>query len=220
MALTKPWIRPAWRRSVTGTPAASSLAGVALALVAQRIEAGRGHVGRRQAVQIVRQQRGGARIAGGGLVRKVVPAKPVHLPLRQEEAFAEEPIALVLRREVRHGIDQELEDGPRPALSHAQSGGDRGQVAAGAVAAHGHARGLAAELRRVLRSPAEGRRRILHRGGEAMLGRQPVVDREHVHAGVSREEAAGAVVGVEVADHPAAAVVVDEERAPRAGSVG
>jgi hypothetical protein len=43
-----------------------------------------------------------------------------------------------------------------------------------------------------------------------MLRGEPVVDREHPAAAVLGEEAAEAVVGLEVADHPAAAVVVDE----------
>ena len=45
-----------------------------------------------------------------------------------------------------------------------------------------------------------------------MLGRQAVVDREHQRTGLAGEKAAGLIVGVEVADHVPAAVVVDDQR--------
>jgi len=45
-----------------------------------------------------------------------------------------------------------------------------------------------------------------------MLRREAVVDRENANLGVGGKEAAGVVVGLEVADHPAAAVEVDEQR--------
>ena len=66
--------------------------------------------------------------------------------------------------------------------------------------------------RRRARRPSAKRPGVVDRGGEGVLGREPVVDREDRDAGVVGEQAAGAVVGVEVAEHPAAAVEVDEQR--------
>jgi hypothetical protein len=45
-----------------------------------------------------------------------------------------------------------------------------------------------------------------------VLGGQPVVDRQHPDPGRRGEQSADAVVGIEVTDHPTAAVVVDEQR--------
>ena len=45
-----------------------------------------------------------------------------------------------------------------------------------------------------------------------MLGREPIVDREDMHVGVAADAAAQAVVAVEVAEHEAAAVIIDEQR--------
>ena len=58
---------------------------------------------------------------------------------------------------------------------------------------------------------------ILDRGGKPMLGRQPVVDRQYVCAGVAAENSARAVVRVEVAVEEPAAVVEDEQRVGAAG---
>ena len=51
---------------------------------------------------------------------------------------------------------------------------------------------------------------VLDRGREGVLRREPVVDREHQRRDLAGEEPARLVVGVEVADHVAAAVVVDD----------
>ncbi len=47
-------------------------------------------------------------------------------------------------------------------------------------------------------------------GGEGMFGGEPVVDRHHDRLGADRVRAGHVVVGVEVADRPAATVVVDD----------
>ncbi|MNS44818.1 hypothetical protein D3C72_772690 [compost metagenome] len=52
-----------------------------------------------------------------------------------------------------------------------------------------------------------------------MLGRQAVVDREHVRAGLAAEQPAGGVVGVQVAEHEAAAVEKDHQRVRAAWGV-
>ena len=53
---------------------------------------------------------------------------------------------------------------------------------------------------------------LLHRAGELGLGRQTVVDGHHRHAGMACQDAAHAVVRVEVAQHEPAAVHVHDGR--------
>ena len=59
---------------------------------------------------------------------------------------------------------------------------------------------------------AEGGERVVDRGREPVLGREAVVDGQHARARRRGEQAGGRVVGVEVADHPAAAVEEDQQR--------
>ena len=58
--------------------------------------------------------------------------------------------------------------------------------------------------------PLCGREAIVGCGGEGRLGRQPVVHRHHHAAGRVRKRSASAVVRVEVAQHEAASVKVDQ----------
>ena len=53
---------------------------------------------------------------------------------------------------------------------------------------------------------------VLDRGRERVLGRQAVVDADDHGADARAEQPAHALVGVEVADHEAAAVEVDDRR--------
>jgi hypothetical protein len=59
--------------------------------------------------------------------------------------------------------------------------------------------------------PAEGRIGILDGGRELMLRGQPVVYGYNEDVRAVRERAAEVVVGIQVPNHPAAAVVVDED---------
>ena len=80
------------------------------------------------------------------------------------------------------------------------------------IAADSHAGGIDLQLgrRRRLGHPAHGRHAVVDRRRERMLGRQPIVDGHDRHAAGGREGADGAVMGLEVADDPAAAVEVHE----------
>jgi hypothetical protein len=91
------------------------------------------------------------------------------------------------------------------------------QVGPGGVAAHGEAGRIGAEVGRVLDDPAVRRVRVVVAGREPVLGTEPVVDRQHPHAAALGQEAAGGVVGVEVAVHEAAAVEEHQQRAGRRG---
>ena len=87
-----------------------------------------------------------------------------------------------------------------------------GQVAAGAVAAHRDAGSVAVDGGRVIGSPDRGGVAVLRRAGELGLRGQAVVNGHH-HATRALAKVAGRGVGrVQVADHPAAAVVPDQNR--------
>ena len=108
------------------------------------------------------------------------------------------------------GIDQELEGQPRAAAITGGEGHRRGQVAARAVPTHGKAGDIDAQRGRLARQPDQRRVGILEGSGILALGREPVVDARHRAAGGIGDGAADAVVGVEVADDPAPAVIEDE----------
>ena len=89
---------------------------------------------------------------------------------------------------------------------------DRGEVAAGRVAGDGEAARVGAEQRGVRVRPAGGGERVVGGGREASLGREAVADVEDDGARGVRERPADAVVRVDRAEQPAAAVEVDDER--------
>ena len=109
-------------------------------------------------------------------------------------------------------VDQHLEQDPRPVAIAGQQRHHRGQVAARAVAADRDARRIEPEARGVGRHPQQSRVGVLDRRRVLELGREPVVHRRDRAAGRVDDGPADAVVGVEVADHPAAAVVEDQHR--------
>src|SRR5258707_489613 len=84
---------------------------------------------------------------------------------------------------------QELGD-----LERAGGGGElgdaRGEVAAGRIAGHGAPRGIGAEIAALLAEPAIGGHAVLHRRGELVLGRQPIIDGHDEHPRVLGEPCA------------------------------
>lgn len=85
---------------------------------------------------------------------------------------------------------------PRVADPHRR---DDRQVAARAVAAEQDAVGSDAPSRGLLDRPAVGRERVVRRRGEGVLGREPVVDREHGDVRPGAEEAAHGIPATLVA---------------------
>jgi hypothetical protein len=61
---------------------------------------------------------------------------------------------------------------------------------------------------------------VLDRGGERVLGRLPVLGREDDDARLAGQETAGLIVGVEAGQHPAPAVVVDDQGKGPGGARG
>jgi hypothetical protein len=119
-----------------------------------------------------------------------------------------------LGREVEVGdrVEQQLR-GEAGAL--AVAGGDRdrrGEVPAGAVPAGGDALGVASQLGGVLGHPRGRREAVVEGSGVGVLEREPVVDRDDDGAGPVGDPADRVVADVDVADHPAAAVEVHDDR--------
>ena len=71
-------------------------------------------------------------------------------------------------------------------------------------------RGIDAELFRMVGGPFGRGDAVLDGGGKAVLGREPVIDGEHQQLAFMGELAADHVMGLEIADHPAAAMEEDE----------
>ena len=86
----------------------------------------------------------------------------------------------------------------------------RGESAAGALAADDDARRVDTELGGVALHPVPRGADVVERGGERMLGREPVVRRHDRHAESGGRAAREALVLAGVADHEAAAVHPEE----------
>ena len=113
---------------------------------------------------------------------------------------------------------QELEHGAWHGAVTAHQGEDGGEVSARAVTADREASRVDAEPFGVPGEEAQRGGAILDGGGKRVLGSQAVVDREHAAAGGGGDAATNAVVGVEVAEHPAA--TVQEQEAGRGDLCG
>ena len=154
----------------------------------------------------------GSSAPSAALAEVLLPV-PVHRVAREQVALRVERVrrrVLVARRD---RVEEQLA-GDRDAVVAAAARADRRERAAGAVAAD-------ADLPLVERR-APRRSRITHfvavhavveRRRVRMLGREPVVDRDHDAAGALRERARERVVDLDAAGHEAAAVEVDERRA-------
>ena len=205
----KPCTVPSKRRAWTGTPASRERGGVGLCLVAQRVAVGGQHVGGREAGEVGRAQRRGVGMEAVGAV-EVQPPVALHGRGGEPVALAELAVGGRVDARVADGVDQRLH--PQLDLAEQAPGGHGGEVAARAVARHREPRGVAAELARMLGQPAQRAERVVERGGERVLGGEAVVDGDHDRARGVGQRAADGVEGVDVADHPAAAVQVGDHR--------
>jgi hypothetical protein len=184
--------------------------GVLEAFVAQRIEAGGQHERRRQPRQVGMEQRRRPPVEVVRGVGDVVVVVVVDRLGRQQIAVAVLGVRRMAAPHVGRRIDQQLVRDRQGAAVARRDRYDRREVAAGAVAANREPRRVDAELARLPVHPCRRGDAVVDRSGKAVLGTHPVVDRDDDRTGAVAELAAEDVVGVEVADRPAAAVVVDE----------
>ena len=110
-------------------------------------------------------------------------------------------------------VDQQLDARCPHTLGARALCNQRGESAARRVAADPDPLRVPAELARALEREAVHRPRVLLRRGEAVLRAPAIVDRQHRAARARREHAAEAVAPVELADHEAALVEIEHERA-------
>ena len=101
---------------------------------------------------------------------RVVVEKPRRVRLGQEVAVGELVDRRVAGDHVGRRVRQQLRR--RAARSAALLGNDRGQVAPGAVATHGHPGRVGTECGHVASGPVERGDRVVHGRGERVLGRQ------------------------------------------------
>ena len=129
--------------------------------------------------------------------------------MRQQQARRRLAMRGVVHGEIGGGIDQHLTGEFRACLAHG-NGCDGREIAAGAVAADEKSRRIDAELLRIRGHPFRCGNGVLGCGGEFVLRCQAIVDGDDDQLTLMCELAARHVVGVEIADHKAAAVEKDE----------
>ena len=120
------------------------------------------------------------------------------------------------RRQSATQVERRVDQGLRPHRRHqAVLGlmqGDRRQPAAGAVAGDGDTPRIEPKRFRLVRQPGKRRDGVLHRCGERMLRRQPIVERQHRGARVVAQRAAQYVVSFDVAEDAASAMHEQDRR--------
>src|SRR5262249_33150916 len=115
-----------------------------------------------------------------------------------------------LQSAVGGGIDQQLEGKWGPTPVSRQQGDDSGQIATSRVATDCNPHWITVELGCMLGDPLSRGVAIFGRSGELVLWGEAVVYRDHHAACAIGQAPAGGVVAIEVTNHPAAAVKVDQ----------
>ena len=113
---------------------------------------------------------------------------------------------------IRYRIDQKLDLGRGPARRFHLLRDDGGEITARAVAADADIARFHAERACILLGPFIGSHGIIDGGGEFMLRRQAVIDGEDGAIGDFGKDRTEGVAGIEIADHAAAHVKIDEAR--------
>ena len=179
-------------------------------LVTQRIELAGDDERLRQIRQLAAQRRDARIGAVGG--RTIDVPEPVHQRARQEIAGRIVGIGRAIERTVGDRAYQELPCDVRAAALLRQLAGHGRDIAAGAPAGDHDRTWFSAELGGVLGNPARRGVAIFCCRRESMFGRMPVSDTDEDHPGAPAHVTAERIVGLLVAEHPAAAVEIDHDR--------
>jgi hypothetical protein len=148
-----------------------------------------------------------------------VREEPRQVLAQERRARAEVAIGGVVGARDQPRVDQQLEARLAHALGMGALRDHRREPAARGVAAHADPLGIAAEHARVFERVAVRRPRVVLRRREAVLGALAIVDREHRTARRPGELAAERIAPVELADHVATLMEVQDQRA-RAVEIG
>ena len=109
-------------------------------------------------------------------------------------------------RKIRRRIDQHLTRDRRTVAVAGRYRDHCGKIAAGAVAANHEPRCVDAEFLRVGGDPCRRGDGVIDGGRKFMLGRQAIIDGDNDELTFVGQLAAHHIVGIEIADHPAAAM--------------
>ena len=91
------------------------------------------------------------------------------------------------------------------------------QVASGGIAADADARGIGTDLIGVVESPEGGGQGVIMSGRKGVFRREPVIHRQNPPAVERRQPSAMTVVSLQIADHPPAAMEIDQQGTGRHG---
>ncbi len=193
----------------------AQLLSIRRALVRQRVVLGRRDprrrdIGERRRVARTVQRRE-TPVVAIGRVTQILREEPLDRVAGQQIAVREPRMRIGLLVPGRARIDQQLQR-ERHAPVAREHRADGGQRAARAVAADREPRRIDAEFDGMRVQPDERIFRIVHRGREPMLGREPVIDRQYRAMRIAGEHPAERVVRRHAADRETAAVIVDERR--------
>ncbi len=198
---------------VEGVARVAKAVGVGEAFVVEGVVFGEAEVGGGKAVEGARQQGRGAPVLVIGRVGQVVAVEPVEGVGFQQVAFRVAVVGGVSVGNVGDGVEQDLGAGTQGQGGGAMAGvqGEHGrQGGADAVAAEGGAGGFESEAAALFGQPVGAVQGVQHRRRERPLRGQPVVQGEDRAVACPGQAPAQRVVGVEAANHVAAAVEVQQ----------
>ena len=184
---------------------------VGLTFVTQHIETCGHDQCRGQAGKVLGEQRGdvwfGIALAGA---RIVVRREGVAVRNTEKKPLVEEVVRRAVCQAIDGWVDEELSAGW--AGTRRAPCNDGRKVRPGAVTANGDPARVRAELGGVCLCPAERRLGVLDCSREWVLRREAVIRAQHMLTRMPAQQAAHLIVRVEIAEHEAAAVIVNEER--------
>ena len=138
-------------------------------------------------------------------------AEPFHLTLREVVVFAELLIGRrAERREIGHRINHDLKRDRRTVFVPALQRYYGREVATGAVAADSDALRVDAKLFRIRRHPSCRGVAVGYRRRELVFGGEAIVYRDYDSPGTMCDRGAHYIVRVQITNHPAAAMEVDQ----------
>ena len=182
---------------------------VSLALVAQGIAVGDMDQRRRQAGKIRRRKRRDAGVAGVEAVDAIGVPIGAHRRLVDQMPLGQREARGGAGERVHHRAEQKLQRRREAGLRRGARG-ERGELAAGGIAADADAAGRQAEARGIAQSGRQRGDGVVVGGGKAGFRRAPVVDGDDAASGAGGERGGERVVAVEIAGDEAAAVEIDE----------
>lgn len=188
----------------------AELRGVGLTLVAQRIVLGSEDDGGRQAREVGGLQRRRVDVGAGAGVGGVVVPEPDHRVAREQQLVGGVDVAGGVDVGVGDGVDEHLQGDGRATLGVGPLRDDGREVPTGAVPGHDQRHAGSGQVGQAVGDPAQRGPGVVRRGRVRVLRGQPVVDQHHHGVRPDREGAAERVGLLDVADHPTAAVVVDD----------